>query len=80
MGIGRDSRHKRALTGARRNHVLKKRKSELGRPAAATKIGHPKRIRLVRTMGGNTKRRALLLDHGTFSWGTESTLCFGCQS
>lgn len=71
MGIGRDSRHKRNLTGARRNLHQKKRKFELGRPAAGTKIGH-KRIRLVRTLGGNTKRRALRLDAGTFSWGTES--------
>ena len=72
MGIGRDSRHKRNLTGARRNVHKKKRKYELGRPAAMTRIGQ-RRIRLVRTLGGNTKRRALRLDSGTFSWGTEST-------
>eukprot|EP00591_Stephanopyxis_turris_P007394 CAMPEP_0195508166 /NCGR_PEP_ID=MMETSP0794_2-20130614/1459_1 /TAXON_ID=515487 /ORGANISM="Stephanopyxis turris, Strain CCMP 815" /LENGTH=200 /DNA_ID=CAMNT_0040635065 /DNA_START=77 /DNA_END=679 /DNA_ORIENTATION=- len=71
MGIGRDSRHKRNLTGARRNLHQKKRKFELGRPAASTKLGS-KRIRLIRTLGGNTKRRALRLDAGTFSWGTET--------
>jgi small subunit ribosomal protein S8e len=73
MGIGRDSRHKHHLTGARRNSSTKKRKFELGRPAAMTRLG-TKRIRLIRTRGGNTKQRALHLDHGTFSWPTESTL------
>jgi hypothetical protein len=38
-GISRDSRHKRRGTGGRRNVHVKKRKSELGRPAAETKIG-----------------------------------------
>jgi len=71
MGIGRDSRHKRNLTGARRNIHKKKRKFELGRPAAGTRIG-PKVIRLIRTLGGNTKRRALRLEQGTFSWATET--------
>ena len=32
-----------------------------------------KRIHTVRTRGGNTKYRALRLDHGNFSWGSEST-------
>jgi small subunit ribosomal protein S8e len=71
MGIGRDSRHKRHLTGARRKVHKKKRKYELGRPAAMTRIGN-KRIRLIRTLGGNTKRRALRLDAGNFSWSTET--------
>jgi len=35
-----------------------------------TKIGE-KRIRSVRTMGGNVKFRALRLETGNFSWGTE---------
>merc|ERR1712031_68419 len=47
------------------------RKFELGRQASNTKIGH-KRIRTVRTRGGNTKYRALRLDAGNFSWTTES--------
>merc|ERR1712147_246585 len=49
----------------------KKRKFELGRPAAMTKIGH-KRVRGVRCRGANMKWRALRLDHGCFAWGTEN--------
>merc|ERR1712083_165992 len=49
----------------------KKRKFELGRPAANTKIG-PKRVRTIRTRGGNKKFRALRLDTGNFSWGSEA--------
>lgn len=49
----------------------KKRKYELGRAAAGTRIG-PKRIRTVRVRGGHTKFRALRLEHGNFSWGSEA--------
>merc|ERR1719468_969958 len=70
MGQGRDSRHKRRLTGGRRNVHIKKRKYELGRPASNTKIG-TKRVRVVRGRGGNLKYRALRLETGNFSWGTE---------
>lgn len=42
----------------------------MGRPAAMTKIGE-KRIHPVRGRGGNMKWRALRLDSGNFSWGTE---------
>jgi len=48
----------------------KKRKFEMGRPPSNTKI-MPKRVHLVRTMGGNTKFRALRLDHGNFGWASE---------
>merc|ERR1712051_70555 len=48
-----------------------KRKYELGRPAANTKLGS-KRIHLVRGRGGNIKFRALNLDQGNFSWGSET--------
>jgi small subunit ribosomal protein S8e len=72
MGISRDSRHKRRLTGGRRNIHQKKRKFELGRPAANTRIG-TKRVSVVRARGGNEKYRALRLDTGNFSWGSEST-------
>merc|ERR1711871_139600 len=48
----------------------KKRKHALGRPAAGTRIG-PKRIRSVRARGGAIKFRALRLDSGNFSWGSE---------
>lgn len=70
MGITREGTHKRRHTGGRRAQFRKKRKFELGRPAAMTKIGE-RRVRPVRCMGGNMKYRALRLDSGNFSWGTE---------
>lgn len=70
MGITREGRHKRRSTGGRREKYRKKRKFEMGRPAAMTKIGEP-RIHPVRGRGGNRKFRALKLDAGNFSWGTE---------
>ncbi|KAG4300667.1 hypothetical protein PCANB_003063 [Pneumocystis canis] len=71
MGISRDSRHKRSSTGAKRAHYRKKRKFELGRQPANTRIGS-KRIHIVRVRGGNKKFRALRLDTGNFSWGSEA--------
>lgn len=41
-----------------------------GRQPSDTRIG-TKRIHLVRTRGGNQKFRALRLDSGNFSWGSE---------
>ena len=49
----------------------KKRKFEMGRQAANTKLG-VKRVRPVRARGGNYKFRALKIDAGNFSWGSES--------
>jgi small subunit ribosomal protein S8e len=72
MGISRDSRHKRSHTGAKRAQYRKKRKFELGRQSANTKIGQ-KRIHVVRVRGGNLKYRALRLETGNFSWGSQST-------
>ncbi|MCV2423779.1 30S ribosomal protein S8e, partial [Paucibacter sp. DJ4R-1] len=72
MGISRSSRHKRSATGAQRPHYRKKRKFELGRQAASTKLG-PKRVHPVRVRGGNTKWRALRLESGNFAWGSEQT-------
>lgn len=43
---------------------------EKGRQPANTRIG-TKRIHLVRTRGGNQKYRALRLESGNFSWGSE---------
>ncbi|KAI5295112.1 ribosomal protein S8A [Ascosphaera acerosa] len=43
---------------------------EKGRQPANTRIG-TKRIHLVRTRGGNQKFRALRLEAGNFSWGSE---------
>eukprot|EP01083_Nonionella_stella_P090516 252844_1 len=71
MGISRDSRHKRRPTGGRRKIHQKKRKHEIARPSAHTKIGH-KLVRDIRTRGGNKKFRALRLETGNFSWGSEN--------
>jgi small subunit ribosomal protein S8e len=71
MGINRDSRHKRRSTGGRMPVHQKKRKYEMGRQPAMTRIG-PKRTRLVRGRGNNMKFRALKLDSGNFSWGSET--------
>merc|ERR1712232_454520 len=70
MGLSRDSQHKRRLTGGKKPHHHKKRKHEMGRQMAMTKIG-AKRIHKIRVRGGNTKFRALRLDTGNFSWGSE---------
>jgi len=72
MGISRDSKHKRRATGGKRKVHRKKRKFEMGRPPAATKIG-PVRIHPVRARGGHIKHRALRLETGNFSWATEAT-------
>ncbi|KAJ3724651.1 ribosomal protein S8e/ribosomal biogenesis NSA2 [Lentinula raphanica] len=70
MGISRSSRYKRSASGAQRAHYRKKRKFELGRQPANTKLG-AKRIHTVRVRGGNLKYRALRLDTGNFAWGSE---------
>jgi len=70
MGISRDSRHKRRLTGGRMPIHKKKRQYESGRPAANTKLGE-KRIREIRTMGGNSKHRALRINTGNYNWASE---------
>jgi len=71
MGISRDSTHKRRATGAKRHPHRKKRKYELGRPPAMTKLG-PHRVHPVRVRGGHIKHRALRLETGNFSWGSEA--------
>merc|ERR1711941_61319 len=71
MGVSRDVFHKRRASGARRKAIRVNRKYELGRPAAMTKLA-PRRVTVVRTRGGNKKFRALRLDTGNFSWGSES--------
>mmetsp|Transcript_21269 Transcript_21269/g.23676 ORF Transcript_21269/g.23676 Transcript_21269/m.23676 type:complete len:201 (-) Transcript_21269:124-726(-) len=71
MGISRDSTHKRRSTGGKRKSIRMKRKFEMGRPPAMTKLG-PKRVHEVRSRGGNLKLRALRLDAGNFSWGSET--------
>lgn len=76
-GICRDSRHKRRLTGGKVVINIKKRKFEMGRQPAMTKLG-AKRIYLVRCRGGNIKHRAIRLDTGSFSWTGEGVVCFLC--
>eukprot|EP00178_Gracilaria_changii_P026247 TRINITY_DN8074_c0_g1_i1.p1 TRINITY_DN8074_c0_g1~~TRINITY_DN8074_c0_g1_i1.p1 ORF type:complete len:105 (+),score=3.50 TRINITY_DN8074_c0_g1_i1:53-367(+) len=72
MGISRDSRHKRRATGGRMPIHKKKRAFEKARPAANTKLTpNDRRIRHVRTRGGNSKFRALRLNEGNFAWGSE---------
>lgn len=71
MSISRNSRHKRRATGGRMPIHKKKRKFEMGRMPTLTKLGH-KKITLVRGRGGNMKHRGWRLDHGSFSWASES--------
>jgi small subunit ribosomal protein S8e len=49
----------------------KKRKFEMGRQPAMTKLG-PNRIRPIRGRGANMKWRALKVDHGVFAWASEN--------
>ncbi|KAL3144909.1 40S ribosomal protein [Trebouxia sp. C0010 RCD-2024] len=73
MGISRDSLHKRRETGGKQNKWRKKRKYELGRQPGNTKLSSNVTVRRVRVRGGNFKFRALRLDSGNFSWGSEAT-------
>uniref|UniRef100_A0A2K5DTY7 40S ribosomal protein S8 n=1 Tax=Aotus nancymaae TaxID=37293 RepID=A0A2K5DTY7_AOTNA len=61
MGISRDNWHKCHKTGGKGNPHHKKRSMSWG----------PRRIHTVRVQGGNKKYRALRLDVGSFSWGSE---------
>jgi len=74
MGISRDSFHKRRKSGGKLTKWRMNRKFELGRQPSMSRIANKgdKRIRTVRTRGGNTKYRALRLDTGNYSWATES--------
>ncbi|CAD6264055.1 unnamed protein product [Miscanthus lutarioriparius] len=60
MGISRDSMHKRQATGGKQKAWRKKRKYELGRQPANTKLSSNKTVRRVRVRGGN------------YSWGSEA--------
>jgi small subunit ribosomal protein S8e len=73
MGINRDSRHKRRLTGGRMPIHKKKRAYEKARPVSNTKLVNDlARIRRVRVRGGNFKFRALRLKEGNFNWASEA--------
>ena len=71
MSISRNSRQKRRATGGRMPDHKKKRKFEMGRVPTMTKLGARKCIK-VRGRGGNIKNRALKIDSGSFSWGSEA--------
>ncbi|EPS68663.1 hypothetical protein M569_06106, partial [Genlisea aurea] len=72
-GISRDSMHKRRATGGKKKAWRKKRKYELGRQPANTKLDTTqKTVRRVRVRGGNVKWRALRLNTGNYSWGSEA--------
>ncbi len=73
MGISRDSRHKRRLTGGRMPIHKKKRAFEKARPVANTKLFNGKsRVRRIRVRGGNYKFRALRVKEGNFNWASEA--------
>ncbi len=54
-------RSKRLASGARYHYARKKKIYEMGRPAADTVIG-PRKIKMVRTRGGNVKLKTYLED------------------
>ena len=70
MGIVRSRLHKLKVTGGKTKIHRKRRKHELGRLPANTKLGAT-RTTTVRVRGGHTKVRALRLDTGNFAWPTE---------
>ena len=69
MGISQDNWHKRRKTRGKRKPYHKKRKYELGRPAASPETGPS--ADHSRVQGGNEKYRVLRLDLGNFSWCSE---------
>jgi len=71
MGISRDKWHKRRETGGKRHPIRMKRRFELGRQPASTKLGE-RRVHQIRCHGGFIKFRALKLDHGNYAWPGEA--------
>jgi len=71
MGISRDKWHKRRATGGKRAPIRMKRRFELGRQPANTKLGE-RRVHRIRCRGGFMKYRALKLDHGNYAWPGEA--------
>jgi len=71
MGISRDKWHKRRKTGGKRSPIRMKRRFELGRQPANTKLGE-RRVHQIRAHGGYIKFRALKLDHGNYAWPGEA--------
>ncbi|KAF2292546.1 hypothetical protein GH714_025436 [Hevea brasiliensis] len=66
----------RRRLGGRREKVIEilahMLRYELGRQPANTKLSSNKTVRRVRVRGGNVKWRALRLDTGNYSWGSEA--------
>jgi len=71
MGISRDKWHKRRQTGGKRHPIRSRRRFELGRQPASTKLGE-RRVHQIRCHGGFIKFRALRLDHGNYAWSGEA--------
>ena len=71
MGISRHSLHKRRATGGKKVAIHKKRKYDMGRQAANTKLSNEQRTHTVRGRGGKIKFRALRMHTGNFAWGGE---------
>jgi len=71
MGISRNKWHKKKATGGKRYPIRMKRRFELGRQPAMTKIGE-RRVHRIRCRGGFMKYRALKLDHGSYAWAGEA--------
>ncbi|KAI3504113.1 hypothetical protein L1887_32657 [Cichorium endivia] len=63
--------HKRP-TGHSGRSRLREQRYELGRQPANMKISSKKTVRRVCVRGGNVKRKALRLDTGNYSWGSEA--------
>jgi len=73
MGLTRSGLSNQRVTGGQRRIHRKKRKFELARPPANTKlVSGETRVRTVRCRGGNLKFRALRLENGNFAWGTHN--------
>ena len=70
MGITRSSKVKHRATGGRMPIHRKKRKFEMGRQPAMTKVGEQKVVK-VRGRGSGYKYRALKLSEGNFMWISE---------
>ena len=80
MGITRHSLHKRRNTGGKKVALHKKRKYDMGRQAANTKLSNEHRTHMVRGRGGHIKFRALRMHTGNFSWPGEGAFSLPTSS
>lgn len=65
-------RCRKNVAAYRKKCLLDVHRFEMGRQAANTKLSSNVSVRRVRVRGGNSKFRALRLDSGNFSWGSEA--------